>query len=524
MVKPARRETRQANQNFVILALLGLLAIVALLPIAPHFQVVPQSDSSVFLYAGQRILDGNVPYRDVWDHKGPLIFYLNAAGLALGAGSRWGVWLLELLFAWLTAFVGYKFMEETLGKWPAVFGTVLFLLFLSRLLDGGNLVEEYALLFQFLVLLFATYSLKKPQPWILILLGIAAAATFLLRPNIIGLPLTLGLMWAWKALFQRDRHVLTDAACFLAGSVGTLLIVVLFFALNQALAQLWDALFAFNFIYSHADLMQQIDSIRTGFSVTGLLGALAFSGWIMAIYVLRTNEKSLRPYSEVVTVLVIALPIEILLTVLPGRSYTHYYMTWLPVFASLAAFLLAAIGKLLAKARDDSFRVVSLSLLIGFSFLPVWNLLTPLSETVRQVVYFGGVPPISYAGNRLEPTLRFLNENTTPEQKVLFWGNTVAPNWLSGRVAPTRFVYQTSFFEESYIRPELVAELVADLRANPDALIIDTSEGDRSLAIDPAIAPPVLRPIYEFIHDNYAPGDKMGRTGWQLYVPLETDT
>jgi hypothetical protein len=39
-------------------------------------------DSSLFLYVAQRIQDGGLPYRDVWDHKPPLIYYFGVIGLA----------------------------------------------------------------------------------------------------------------------------------------------------------------------------------------------------------------------------------------------------------------------------------------------------------------------------------------------------------------------------------------------------------------------------------------------------------
>lgn len=54
----------------------------------------PGRDGGVFLYIGKQILQGKLLYVDVWDTKGPMIYYINALGLLLGKFSRWGygVW------------------------------------------------------------------------------------------------------------------------------------------------------------------------------------------------------------------------------------------------------------------------------------------------------------------------------------------------------------------------------------------------------------------------------------------------
>ena len=78
------------------LSLVGL-AFYALAPAAPSLTQIPNIDYSIFQYVGERIREGQLPYRDVFDHKPPLIFYLDALGLTLGGGSRWGIWALQLI-------------------------------------------------------------------------------------------------------------------------------------------------------------------------------------------------------------------------------------------------------------------------------------------------------------------------------------------------------------------------------------------------------------------------------------------
>ena len=52
---------------------------------------------------GQQILAGHIPYRDIWDHKGHFIYYLDALGLVIGGNTRWGIWFLEFSSLYIAA-------------------------------------------------------------------------------------------------------------------------------------------------------------------------------------------------------------------------------------------------------------------------------------------------------------------------------------------------------------------------------------------------------------------------------------
>jgi hypothetical protein len=56
-------------------------AVIALFPSNPHNLTLPSRDSGVFLYVAWRFLNGDIPYRDVWDHKPPLVYFVDALGL-----------------------------------------------------------------------------------------------------------------------------------------------------------------------------------------------------------------------------------------------------------------------------------------------------------------------------------------------------------------------------------------------------------------------------------------------------------
>ena len=47
------------------------------------------TDSSVFTYVAKVIIAGGMPYRDTFDHKGPLIYLIDACGMQLDMNNEW---------------------------------------------------------------------------------------------------------------------------------------------------------------------------------------------------------------------------------------------------------------------------------------------------------------------------------------------------------------------------------------------------------------------------------------------------
>ena len=73
------------------------LAASTLFRLFPGNNRPPAEDSSVFLYIGKRMLEGKLPYRDLFDHKGPILYLIEVSGLRLSPHSTNGVWVLEVL-------------------------------------------------------------------------------------------------------------------------------------------------------------------------------------------------------------------------------------------------------------------------------------------------------------------------------------------------------------------------------------------------------------------------------------------
>ena len=64
------------------------------------FSDVNCGDSTVYRYLGMGLLRGRLPYVDLCDNKGPLLYLIEAVGALLG--GRWGLFVLQVGCWWCT--------------------------------------------------------------------------------------------------------------------------------------------------------------------------------------------------------------------------------------------------------------------------------------------------------------------------------------------------------------------------------------------------------------------------------------
>ena len=254
------------------LAILLALALVALLPSLPTFYRTPNIDSSIFLYIGGKIRQGQLPFRDIYDHKPPLIFYLNALGLSLAGGSRWGVWALEWLSLSSAALLAYAFLRRYFGKAAAFIAVSAMLLNLAFVIERGNLTEEYALPFQFAALyllarvdtLPAAGARSFGRGATFFALGVMLGMASTLKQPLAGVGLSIAVYLTFFFLVRRSpqrpdgRGWLSAAALIALGGAVVWLIWFAYFAAVGIFPEFWEAAFQYNFALSGISTQRKI--------------------------------------------------------------------------------------------------------------------------------------------------------------------------------------------------------------------------------------------------------------------------
>ena len=505
--------------SVLLILLVSILLFAAYFPLRTNYY--PSHDYSIFAYIGQQILRGKMPYTELWDHKPPVIFYLNALGLKLAGGSLLGIWLLEFAAFFLGNLIFFRVLKRRFSAGISL--SVLFfgMLHYVRVFDFGNYTEEVSLFFALcsLGLFFGGDPDRRP---VLkgALCGILCGLAFTCKQNTIG---------CWAALFLTDliqvlplhenRDLFRKYRNFwLTAGAGFLLVNaawVVYFACNHALEAYWDVAFWFNWIYSEKSGESRLACALTTLtflpSLTPYL-LLGFLSWIPAsVHCFRQGIRDFVREHPLTAWAVIALPVELVLVGLSGMNYQHYFILCIP---PVIVLLCAPLSRLFDRieSRKALFRAAMILILCAGSL--------PLFKFYRE--NYEPRSPSAYTKTR-----DHLLAETDPDQPILVWGSRSAIYVMSERYAPTAYFNERPLYLfPGDVRASQWEELLRDLQTDPPQAVVYTHdsalpfiENDASGCKIPDGADYTI-PVYQFFCENYEYDLTINegfRDAWEVY-------
>ena len=142
------------NHNFAktgIYLFLFLCAVMYILlfskTLSPLYSI-EESDSSVFKVMGQVVLHGKLPYVDIFDHKGPMLYLIEAFGQWLIPG-RIGLFLLAIIALYISIICWYQSARLFTSAIKSIIVVILSLVtyYFYSAYSSGNLTEDWNILF-----------------------------------------------------------------------------------------------------------------------------------------------------------------------------------------------------------------------------------------------------------------------------------------------------------------------------------------------------------------------------------------
>lgn len=305
-------------------------------PLYEHHPFWFHGDSGIFQEMGVCLVQGGTPYVDLFDHKGPILWFIQALGIWIS--HRWGIMLLQSLSLFCTLILWYKTALLIIEKhWVSFIFSLFGLLFLMAFYQRGNLCEEWCLPFISLPLYLYFYRNKKnqlQQPLYTTLdsfiIGLCVGVIAMIRLNNTA-PIIGFVLWDFIMCLKHKEYkrMWTNISTICAGMVVIFLGCALFYLVKAGWNGVYEMIygtFVFNFEYYNAPYDYD--------SGLKLKNSLPVIGFILASLFLFIFDKE---HKKTTFPLVISYIISFF--AIGSNGFVHYMMIFIPLFIATTCFL-----------------------------------------------------------------------------------------------------------------------------------------------------------------------------------------
>lgn len=382
--------------------LIGLYAIVGFFAqLLFAISVSPLSsfegyDVVVFKHMAENILQGRIPYYDLFDHKGPALYLFYVLGLWLSDG-KWGLFCLIAMNCTLVLYVWHQIALFFTNGRNAFYVVIAALIIWLGVMEEGGMTEDLSLLaISYSIYIASKKLIKNIDPSLkdYSLVALLSSIVFFIRVNNLALVIVSLLFVSFLQLKEKKYcKVLKSYVCMLFVFLVLTLLLFGFFYLRYGrlgVEQMLFGTFTFNFAYSEWKSL--------GFFLHIQLNHVFFLIAAIFTYLAYYNNKGHNGTIPVMLFLFVGFLFSF--STMGRRGFPHYLITVVPLFPFA-----------LALSFRDRTRLYVISAAIAFVFF---------ETTLRShVSYALGYRKQEYK-SFYDETDRFL-ETINEEDKLSIW-------------------------------------------------------------------------------------------------------
>ncbi len=319
------------------------------------FPIHSRVDQNIFFTVGRGILDGKVPYRDLFEHKGPLIYFMHTFGALFSRESFIGVFILQVIFFAVCIYYMYKtarLFTTTRAAYvcAALAGAVCCTTYCFKY---GDNAEEFCFTFLMISLYYLLRYFKSADNALIKenrrngaakeFLPLISYKVVLINGILAGCVLwikftQLGFWIAWMGLvfflliFQKEtKRAFLSCFVYLGGMALSAIPWLIYFGLNDAIG-IWFETYFYNNIFMYAKdntIIDKVVAVFKCFIVDLGKNPLAMVLIIVGFVSFGISKKYFKSFFSRLAVPVTFLTLYIM-TYIGGVQYDYYMLIAVP--------------------------------------------------------------------------------------------------------------------------------------------------------------------------------------------------
>lgn len=323
-----------------------ILSFVILLITSKNSFLYPLNDwvdANAFFTMGKSMMNGIIPYKDLFEQKGILLYLIYGMGYLISHKTFYGVFIIEVIFFTIFLYYSYKIISLFLNKKTSyiILPILALIITTSHSFTHGGSAEEFCLPFFAITLYHYFKHFKKNQITNkeLFISGLMAGCVLLIKYTLLGFWFAFMMFIFFDFIRNKKiKEAFTSCLWFLLGMASPIIIAVIYCLFTHSLKDFIDCYFTINMTaYNETDLniIEKVTNIYEG-AIKSLLsnGFIIFLSIILIpLYISKYKVSSYCKYSIIGVLLITTLGL------FWGLHFYRYYI--LPIFSFI---ILALIG------------------------------------------------------------------------------------------------------------------------------------------------------------------------------------
>lgn len=250
------------------------------------YQLNDWMDANAFFTVGKSMMNGVVPYKDIFEQKGLFLYFIYGIGYLISHKTFYGVFIIEVFFFSIFLFFLFKLVKMLLNKNYGYFiiPLVAFLITTCKAFVHGGSAEEFCLPFFSITLymFFKYYKNNSLSKFEFIICGLCAGFVLMTKYTLLGFFIGFMLSIIVTNLYQKNiKKCILSTTYFLFGMLIPLVIGLIYLALNGAVKSFFDVYFYINMTAYTKDTTNLFVTI-----MKGIFGLLISNGVIIFLLII----------------------------------------------------------------------------------------------------------------------------------------------------------------------------------------------------------------------------------------------
>ncbi|MBN1892343.1 MAG: hypothetical protein JW780_06130 [Clostridiales bacterium] len=482
-IGPSKKELLWA---FILFLTVSLLVLFFSCIHSPFYRFAHCTDANIYMSVARAMRHGLMPYRDVFDHKGILLYLLNYLAAVFSPMKMTGIYLLLSVSLSAFLFYGYRIARLFLSPSPSMIATLLLLLssvgnpvFYA---DGGGSTEEYlmsclmACIFYLIRSLFYAEQTQKitSSQFFMASVGTGFFCGVMLWIKYTMLP-AVGLTFMVFYVYLIAKKGYKDVVRSLSGvALGALIIslpCLVFLWANGLFEEMWSVYVVFNYHYAgdavaanHTAANMSNMHAAIPLMIIAPLGFLYFAGKIK-----RMNITSIGFISFFFLLMLGSL-------FFLGRYYPYYFLVLAPflIFANIAVvhFFQSHKGLIPKDRFSKYFRVMMCGVAV---FLILFVSILSSKDKAHKGSVISPETNIEYSASIINS---YWNDKETPPKIVCFFCQEEGIFQLCNTYPQHKFFYSPGLSEEAGM--QIIMEQVSYIQDESVDFVFTKSNYDMS--------------------------------------------